>query len=176
MDNMRKKERLVNIIMATILSALMGALACFLMRSRMDGDQLSSSPAFVMYISSIIESVIIGVFLVIVIPFGKWGRMLAGRFGANPPGMKFTCLNSIPVSFGSAVLVSCAVSFINIFIAHSKIPADVAPPLLKMWFPSWLKLLIPSVIVSYVLSIIISPLIIRAVGLGGPQKGPRPQQ
>lgn len=176
MDNMRKKERLVNIIMATILSAFMGAVACFVMRSGMSDEQLSSSPAFVMYLSSIFESIIIGVFLVIVIPFGKWGRMLAGKFGANPPGMKFTCLNSIPVSVGSAILVSCSVSFINVFFAHSKIPSDVAPPLLVMWFPNWLRLLIPSIVISYVLSIIISPFIVRAAGLGGPPKSTRPMQ
>ena len=45
MDNMRKKERLVNIIMATILSAFMGAVACFVMRSGMSDEQLSSNPA-----------------------------------------------------------------------------------------------------------------------------------
>ena len=176
MDNMRKKERLVNIIMATVLSAFMGAVACFVMRTGMNEEQLSSNPAFIMYLSSILESIIVGVFLVIVIPFGKWGRMLAGKFGANPPGMKFTCLNSIPVSVGSAVLVSCAVSFINVFIAHSKIPADAAPPLLAMWFPNWLKLLLPSIIISYILSIIISPIVVKAVGLGGPPKGTRPMQ
>lgn len=170
--DMKKKEKTVSVIMATLLSAVMGALATVLVRKSMDPQALASIPAVGMYITNILESIVVGVLLVLVVPFSKWGRALAAKHKAFPPSMKFTVLNCLPVSVGSAIIVSLVVSFINIAQAHARIPAQVAPPLMAMWLSSWGKLLIPSILVSYVLAVLISPFVVQAVGLGGPPAGP----
>ena len=170
--DVRKKERTVSVTMAVILSAVMGALATTLVRKSLNPQMLASIPAAGMYISNILESVAVGVLLVLIAPFGKWGKALAARHNAFPPSMKFSLLNCLPISVGSSVIVSFIVSLINTAQAHAKIPPQVAPPLLAMWLPAWLKLLIPSILVSYVLAVVISPFVVQAVGLGGPPAGP----
>ena len=172
--DVRKKERTVSVIMAVILSAVMGALATTLVRKSLNPQMLASIPAAGMYVSNILESIAVGVLLVLVAPFGKWGKALAARHNAFPPSMKFSLLNCLPISVGSSVIVSFIVSLINTAQAHAKIPPQVAPPLLAMWLPAWLKLLIPSILVSYVLAVVISPFVVQAVGLGGPPAGAGP--
>ena len=174
MKDVRKKERTVSVIMAVILSAVMGALATTLVRKSLNPQMLASIPAAGMYVSNILESIAVGVLLVLVAPFGKWGKALAARHNAFPPSMKFSLLNCLPISVGSSVIVSFIVSLINTAQAHAKIPPQVAPPLLAMWLPAWLKLLIPSILVSYVLAVVISPFVVQAVGLGGPPAGAGP--
>lgn len=168
---MRKKERIVSILMAAILSALLGAIAAFFIRRGMAPEARAATPAAAMYLTNILESIVVGILLVLILPFGKWGRTLADRFGAKPPTLKFTLLNCLPVSVGSSVLVSLIVSFVNVAQAHARIPAEAAPPLLGMWFSSWISLLPISIVASYILAALISPLIVKAVGLGGPPKG-----
>ena len=172
--DVKKKERTVSVIMAVILSAVMGALATTLVRKSLNPQMLASIPAAGMYVSNILESIAVGVLLVLVAPFGKWGKALAARHNAFPPSMKFSLLNCLPISVGSSVIVSFIVSLINTAQAHAKIPPQVAPPLLAMWLPAWLKLLIPSILVSYVLAVVISPFVVQAVGLGGPPAGAGP--
>ena len=172
--DVKKKERTVSVIMAVILSAVMGALATTLVRKSLNPQMLASIPAAGMYISNILESIAVGVLLVLVAPFGKWGKALAARHNAFPPSMKFSLLNCLPISVGSSVIVSFIVSLINTAQAHAKIPPQAAPPLLAMWLPAWLKLLIPSILVSYVLAVVISPFVVQAVGLGGPPAGAGP--
>ena len=167
----QKKERTVSLLMAVILSALLGALAAFMIRRGMPPQSREATPAAAMYLVNILESIVIGVALVLIVPFGKWGRALAARFHAVPPTLKFNLLNCLPVSVGSAVLVSAVVSFINVTRAHARIPAEVAPPLFGMWFSNWIGLLPLSIVASYILAVLISPLIVKAVGLGGPPKG-----
>ena len=172
--DVKKKERTVSVIMAVILSAVMGALATTLVRKSLNPQMLASIPAAGMYVSNILESIAVGVLLVLVAPFGKWGKALAAKHNAFPPSMKFSLLNCLPISVGSSVIVSFIVSLINTAQAHAKIPPQVAPPLLAMWLPAWLKLLIPSILVSYVLAVVISPFVVQAVGLGGPPAGAGP--
>ena len=155
---MKRKERTVSILMATILSALLGALAAHWVRRGMTPQALAVTPAAGMYLTNILESIVVGILLVLILPFGKWGRALAARFGAKPPTLKFTLLNCLPVSVGSSVLVSLIVSFVNVAQAHARIPAEAAPPpLFAMWFSSWISLLPVSIIASYILAVLISP-------------------
>ena len=172
--DMKKKERTVSVIMAVILSAVMGALATMLVRRSLSPQMLASIPAAGMYVSNILESIAVGVVMVLIAPFGKWGKALAAKHNAFPPSMKFTLLNSLPLAVGNSVVVSFIVSLINTAQAHAKIPPQAAPPLLAMWLPSWAKLLIPSILVSYVLAVLISPFVVQAVGLGGPPAGAGP--
>lgn len=169
---MKNKERLINIIMAVIISAVMGLLFAYIARHRALPQAVQAMPpAPVMYITSVVESIIVGVIVALVIPMGKLGRGLAAKFNAAPPSMKFNLLNSIPFAVINAIIVSAICSFISIAQAHSHIPAGQAPPLFIMWIGQWLKLLPLSIIVSYVLAIIIAPLVVKAVLPGNKKIG-----
>ncbi len=169
---MQKKERLVGLIMAIIMSAVMGILFAFIARMSAGEKALESMPpAPVMFISSLIESIIAGVIVTLVIPMGRMGKALAGKFNAVPGSFKYSALNSLPFAVINAVLVSAICSFISIAQSHAHMPADQAPPLMIMWLSNWLKLLPLSIIVSYVLALIISPIVVKSVGLGGPPAG-----
>ena len=169
---MKNKEKLVGIIMAVIMSIVNGLLFAVIARHTADEQSLAHMPpAPVMYISSLIEALAVGVAIMLIFPIGKLGRALAGKFGANPPSLKFNLLNSIPLAVINAIVCSALCSFLSIAKAHSQIPAGQAPPLFVMWFSSWIKLLPLSILVGYVLAIIIAPFVVRAVGLGGPPTG-----
>lgn len=171
MEEMRKKERKVSIIMAIILSTVMGIMFALLARKNADAKALENMPPVaVMLITSVLESITAGVILVLILPLGKAGRVLASKAGANPPSMKFTLLNSIPFAVVSSVFVSAIVSLISVASSRGKMPAEEVEPLLSMWAGSWLRGLPLAIIVSYVLAVIISPIIVKAVGLGGPGK------
>lgn len=167
---MKKKEQTITIIMASMISFVMGALAAYFVRKGMNEQALAATPAMGMYASNILESIVAGLLIALMIPFGKWGRALADKFNARPPKFKFTLLNCLPIAIGNSILVSAVVSFINIAIAHTRIPADIAPPLMIMWISQWLKLLPLSLIASYGISVILSPFIVMLVGMpaGGP--------
>lgn len=170
---MKKKERLVGLIMAVVMSAAMGLIAAFLVRLGMSPQELASSPpAAVMYISNILESIAFGVIFTLILPMGRWGHQLASKAGATPPSLKFHLLNSLPVSMACAILVSAPVCFINILQARAHMPPEVAPPLIPMFLGSWLKLLLPTAIIGYVISLFISPIVVKAVGLNVPTKRP----
>lgn len=170
---MRKKERMVNLIMAVTVSAVMGLIFAIFARIIAAPEALKAMPpAPVMIISSIIESVIVGVIIAFILPLGKLGKGLAARCNANPPGMKFNLINAIPFAVVNAIVVSAIVIFISIAQARSHMPAAAAPPIMAMWFSNWIKTLPLSIIVSYIISIIVSPVLVKAVGLGGPM-GPK---
>ena len=169
---MKNKEKLVTIIMTVIMCTAMGLLFAFLARKSANEQALMTMPpAPVMYITSILESNIVGIILALIIPMGKLGKALAARFNAVPPSMKFTTLNSLPFAVISAFLVSAICCFISIAQSHAKIPAEAAPPLMAMWFGSWIRTLPLSIILGYVLALLISPIVVKAVGLGGPPAG-----
>ncbi len=161
---MKKKELTISIIIATIISIAMGFLATLLVRLGADEKELSTMPpAAIMYILSILESVIVGIICAVLLPLGKLGMAFARKCNANPPGMKFNLINSIPLAVGNSIIVSAVVCFINVAQAHSHIPKEEAPPLFPMFLGGWLKLLIPSIILSYVLAIILSPVVVKIV-------------
>jgi len=169
---MEKKEKLVNIIMAIVISILMGILFAFISRNNADPKALENMPpAPVAYLISILESVTVGVILALIIPMGKWGRALCRKTGANPPGLKFTLINCIPFALTNAILISIICSFLGVATSYGHIADPNKPPMIAMWLGNWIKTLPISIVVSYILSIIISPIVVKAVGLGGPPKG-----
>ena len=169
---MKKKEKLVNIIMAIVISILMGILFAFISRNNADPKALESMPpAPVAYLISILESVTVGVILALIIPMGRWGRALCKKTGVNPPGFKFTLVNCIPFALTNAILISIICSLIGVATSYGYIADPNKPPMLAMWLGNWIKTLPISIVVSYILSIIISPIVVKAVGLGGPPKG-----
>ena len=170
--DMKKKERKVGIIMAIVISVVMGALFTFISRNNVNEQALKNMPpAAVAYILGILESVTVGVIIALVIPIQKWGRGLAAKCNAYPPSMKFTLLNSIPFALINSILISAVCSFIGVATSYSKIGDPNKPPLMAMWFSNWISTLWIGILVSYILAVLISPFVVQAVGLGGPPTG-----
>ena len=168
-----KKERLVGIIMSIIISAVMGVVSAALV-IRNNPEAVKYTPVAMLYISNIALSIVIGVIIALVIPLGKLGAMLARKANANPPGIKFFLLNAIPNSVGNTLIISLILSFVGVLSARMKLPAEALshlPPFAVMWLGSWMRLLLPTLLISYVLSVLLSPLITRLLGVKGP--GPK---
>ena len=165
---MKNKERLMGMIMTVIMSVAMGIVASFLvLKTNPAAAEAVSAPA--MYISNILLSVAVGLIVSFVLPLGKLGTDLAHRCGAYPPGMKFNLLNSIPLCVGNTLIVSFVVSFLGVFMARAKMPAEAIahmPSFAVLWLGSWAKLLLPTMIISYLLSILLAPVISRKLGIG----------
>ena len=169
---MEKKERAVGLTMTVLVSAAMGAVASYLvLKTNPQAAVAVSAP--VMYGSNIVLSVILGLVISLVIPLGKLGRVLAKKANANPPGIGFTLLNALPFAVGNTALISLALSFLGVFMARSHIPAEALarmPPLPVMWLGSWVQLLLPTLVASYAVSVILSPVVSSIAGLGKPSE------
>ena len=168
-----KKERLVGIIMSIIISAVMGVVSAALV-IRNNPEAVKYTPVEMLYITNIALSIVIGVIVSLVIPFGKLGSMMARKANANPPGIKFFAINAIPISVGNTLIISLILSFVGVLTARMKLPAEALsqlPPFAVMLLGNWFKLLLPTLLISYVLSVLLSPLISRLLGVGGP--GPK---
>ena len=157
---MKKQERTIGLIMAVIMSIAMGIVAAVVIHN----DPKAQTPPFPIFcLINVAESVIVGLLAALFVPLGKMGQALCKKAKAMPPSLKFNLLNSIPLAIGNSLIVSTVVSFINVAQAHAKIPAEQAPPLFVMWFGSWAPLLLPSIVISYVLAILVSPIVVKMV-------------
>ena len=165
--DMKKKERLMGLIMAIIISLAMGILVAFLI-PKISPQAAESQPVAIRYISNILMSVITGIIVAFVIPLGKLGRGLAAKAGANPPSFKFTLLNSIPLAVGNTLIVSLVCSFVGVLSGRSHASPEALahmPPFPIMWLGNWAKLLLPTLLVSYILAVILSPVVSQAIGM-----------
>lgn len=165
--DMKKKERTMGLIMAIIISLAMGILVAFLI-PKINPQAAESQPVAIRYISNILLSVTVGIIVAFVVPLGKMGRSLAAKAGANPPSFKFTLINSIPLSAGNTIIVSLVCSLVGVLMGRSHAPAEALanmPPFPVMWLGSWAKLLLPTLIASYVLAVVLSPIVSQAVGM-----------
>ncbi len=171
--DMKKKERKMGLIMAIIISLAMGVLVAFLI-PKFNPQAAEQQPVAIRYISNILMSVVTGIIVAFIIPLGKIGRALTKKANANPPSMKFTLLNSIPMAVGNTLIVSLVCSLVGVLMARSHMPPEAlanVPPFLPMWLVSWAQLLGPTLVVSYILAVLLSPFVSQAVGLGGPPTG-----
>ena len=165
--DMKKKERLMGLVMAIIISLAMGVLVAYLI-PKINPQAGEMQPAPIRYISNILLSVTVGIIVAFVIPLGKIGKNLAATAGANPPSFKFTLINSIPLSVGNTIIVSLVCSIVGVLMARSHAPAEALaqmPPFPVMWLGSWAKLLLPTLIVSYILAVVLSPIVSQAIGM-----------
>lgn len=165
--DMKEKNRAMNIIMTVLMSAAMGAVASYLVLKN-NPQAAAATPAPAMYVSNIALSVLLGIVSAAALPLGKWGRGLANKAHAKPPGIRFTLLNSIPLAAGNTVVISLILSFLGVFMARRGVPAEALahmPPLLTMWLGSWAQLFVPTLAVSYLLSVLLSPVVAQIVGL-----------
>ena len=157
---MKKQERTIGLVMAVIMSIAMGIVAAVVIYN----DPKAQTPPFPIFcLINLVESIIVGLLVALFIPLGKMGQALCKKAKAMPPSLKFNLLNSIPLAIGNSLIVSTVVSFINVAQAHAKIPTEQAPPLFAMWFGSWAPLLLPSIVISYVLAILVSPIVVKMV-------------
>jgi nucleoside recognition membrane protein YjiH len=77
-------------------------------------------------------------------------------------------INSIPLSVGNTIIVSLVCSIVGVLMARSHAPAEALaqmPPFPVMWLGSWAKLLLPTLIVSYILAVVLSPIVSQAIGM-----------
>ena len=162
----------MGLIMAVIMSAAMGALASFLVLKNNPQAASGSSVTF-MYISNILLSVVVGIVVALVIPLGKIAGFLTRKANAYPPSIKFILINSIPMSVGNSLAVGLIVSLFGVIVGRMKMPPAVqaATPLIPMWLGSWARILLPTLLVSYVLSVVLTPVLSRILGLGGKPSG-----
>ncbi|MCR5803025.1 MAG: hypothetical protein K6G47_02070 [Clostridia bacterium] len=172
------KERLVGVIMSVFVSIAMGAVSAALV-IHTNPDATKAHSAGLIYASNILLSVVIGMIIAIALPLGKLGASLARKAKATPPSIKFILLNAIPNSVGNTLIISMILSFVGVLTARLKLPEDVLstlPPFVIMWLGNWTKLILPTLIISYVLSILLAPIVARIVGFNGPQKGVGPKK
>ena len=165
-----KKERIVGIIMSMIISSVMGVVSAALVIKN-NPEAVRYTPAAMIYVSNIALSLVLGVIIALVIPLGRLGAMLARKANANPPGIRFFLINAIPNSVGSTLIISLVLSFVGVLTARMRLPAEALsqlPPFAIMWLGNWVKLVIPTLLISYVLSVLLSPLVSRTVGVKGP--------
>lgn len=161
------KERLVGIIMSVIVSTAMGVVSAALV-IHTNPDSTKAHSAGMIYASNILLSIVLGMMIAIFLPLGKLGADLARKAKATPPSPKFILLNAIPNSVGNTLIISLTLSFVGVLTARLKLPEEALsklPPFAIMWLGNWLKLIIPTLIISYVLSIILAPVISRLVGV-----------
>lgn len=163
---MHKKEKAMGLIMAIIVSAIMGMIFPIIARKIAGPEALAAMPPLaIMIITSVIESIIVGVIVALVIPIGKIGHAMTTKANAKPGSLKFGLINSIPFAIINGALVSAIVSFISVAQSYAHIPAGEKPPLIAMWFGSWLPTLPLSILVGYVFAIILAPIIAKAMRL-----------
>ena len=170
---MQQRRSLVGLLMTLFMSTVMGIVATLIARSGMPPQALASAPpAVIMVISSVLMSLTVGIIIWLVIPSSKWGSMLAAKTKASPGSFKYTAMNALPISFVNSFVIGIVVSFINVSRSHAQIPAAVAPPLIVMWFGSWIKMFPILLVVAYMLALLVSPLIVKWVKMpqGMPKK------
>ena len=174
---MKKKEKVIDLIMAVVMSLVIGTIAVFLARRGRSYEELQHMPLAGMLISGLIESVVLGLIVVLIFPMGKWGKGLADKVKAHPPGLKFSLINSIPYTLINTIVVGGILSFVNVMRAHAKM-SDPKPPVIMMWLKSQALMFPVTLICSYILAVIIAPIIVRSVmGKPGRQGMPaRPEE
>ena len=79
-----RKERLVGLIVSVFVSAVMGLVSAILVTTT-NPDSLKAHSSALIYASNIVLSVILGIVIALIIPFGKIGASLARKAGATPP-------------------------------------------------------------------------------------------
>ena len=168
----KKKERQVGLVMAAIISTGMGLLVSALLL--LTNEQITKvQSAGMVFLFNTGLSLVFGLIVSQIVPLGKWGFALARKCNANPPSLKFNLINAIPLSFGNTFIISTILSLIGVFTARAHIPPEQLahmPPFHIMWLGSWGKLLLPTLVLSYLMSITFAPIITRAIGVGGPPK------
>lgn len=162
MEERKKKEKKAITIIVGVLSVIMGIIASVIISM----NPRSNTPAFPIFcISNIFESVAAGIILVQLIPFYNISKKMEDKAGVPCPETKFILFNSIPITVISSLIVEAVVCLLNIIMARASIPADQAPPFIMMYLSSYLPLIIPTIVICYLVSVLISKPVYGIVGI-----------
>lgn len=156
MNPNNKNKRLVEVIVSVIMSIAMGMVSTIIVCLNPNAN----TPPFIIFcLLNVTESIITGVCVALFIPLGKLSDILTRKLKLKNPSLEYNLVYSIPLAIGNALIVSAVVSFINIAIAYTRLDPAQFPPLLVMWASSWLPLIIPMNIISYIFSVIVYPMV-----------------
>lgn len=156
MNPNNKNKRLVEVIVSVIMSIAMGMVSTIIVSLNPN----ASTPPFIIFcLLNVTESIITGVCVALFIPLGKLSDILTRKLKLRNPSLEYNLVYSVPLAIGNALIVSAVVSFINIAIAYTRLDPAQCPPLLVMWASSWLPLIIPMNIISYIFSVIVYPMV-----------------
>ena len=156
MNPIKKNRRIIEVIVSVIMSVAMGMVSTIIVCLNPNAN----TPPFVIFcFLNVTESIITGVCVALFVPLGKISDALVRKLKLKNPSLEYNLVFSIPLAIGNALIVSAVVSFINIAIAYTRLDPTQCPPLLVMWASSWLPLIIPMNIISYILSVIVYPMV-----------------
>ena len=156
MNPNKKNKRVIEVIVSVIMSVAMGMVSTIIVCSNPNAN----TPPFVIFcFLNVTESIITGVCVALFIPLGKISDALVRKLKLKNPSLEYNLVYSIPLAIGNALIVSIVVSFINIAIAYTRLDPTQCPPLLVMWASSWIPLVIPMNIISYIFSVIVYPMV-----------------
>lgn len=156
MNPNQKNKRVIEVIVSVIMSVAMGMVSTIIVCSNPNAN----TPPFVIFcFLNVTESIITGVCVALFIPLGKISDALVRKLKLKNPSLEYNLVYSIPLAIGNALIVSVVVSFINIAIAYTRLDPTQCPPLLVMWASSWIPLVIPMNIISYIFSVIVYPMV-----------------
>ncbi len=163
--DMAQKNITMGVTMSVLVSGAMGFLATFLLLK--NNPQAATSFPMGMYVANIVLSIILGLVIAKTLPLGKLGRKLANKAGAKNGSFKFTLFNAIPLSIGNTFIISLLLSLFGVEMARMRAPREAVaqmPPMLAMWLGSWAKMLLPTMLASYLVVVVFSPVVSDIIG------------
>ncbi len=162
MKEKNKKQKTAIMIILIVLSVVMGIVASIVISL----NPRSNTPALPIFmISNIFETVAGAIVISQIIPFDKIAIWVEGKVKAAAPEFKFILVNSAFVTVIGVMTIELIACTINIIMARANIPADQAPPLIMMFITSYLPMLIPSILICYVVSLPVSVLVYKILGV-----------
>ncbi len=156
MNPNKKNKRLIEVIVSVIMSVAMGMASTIIVCLNPNAN----TPPFILFcLLNVTESIITGVCVALFVPLGRLSDALVRKLKLKNPSLEYNLVYSIPLAIGNGLIVSAVVSFINIAIAYTRLDPTQCPPLLVMWASSWIPLIIPLNIISYIFSVIVYPMV-----------------
>ena len=162
MKEKNKKQKTAIMIILIVLSVIMGVIASIIISK----NPRSNTPALPIFmISNVFETVAGAIIISQIIPFDKIALWVEDKVKAAAPEFKFILVNSVFVTVIGVLVIEFIACMINIIMARANIPADQAPPLVMMFISTYLPLLIPSILICYVVSLPVSVLVYKILGV-----------
>ena len=156
MNPNKKNKRLIEVIVSVIMSVAMGMASTIIVCLNPNAN----TPPFILFcFLNVTESIITGVCVALFVPLGRLSDALVRKLKLKNPSLEYNLVYSIPLAIGNGLIVSAVVSFINIAIAYTRLDPTQCPPLLVMWASSWIPLITPLNIISYIFSVIVYPMV-----------------
>ena len=156
MNPNKKNKRLIEVIVSVIMSVAMGMASTIIVCLNPNAN----TPPFILFcFLNVTESIIAGVCVALFVPLGRLSDALVRKLKLKNPSLEYNLVYSIPLAIGNGLIVSAVVSFINIAIAYTRLDPTQCPPLLVMWASSWIPLITPLNIISYIFSVIVYPMV-----------------